>query len=386
MLRLDPSAKTLAPLERHAELRPQSFFDRYLLSDFLTQSPRALFAEAGLELLAIASGDNPLAVDPDGRIHVIAAQKGGRRPDLAEALEQASRVANLSPNDILARAVLVERGELSNFLREPLTRLNRAQGVVLVAESFGESELRTILWLQGRHGLHVSCVQVSLLTDARGGREFVSARVATLDALGEAPERWIVAGVDAEADAGEPEAAPKRQLANRPDQPEWRRDFAAVFDEQEPDENLATFPAVDVALPGEEEPAVDALATLFEGPESVEEVPYDEADGERREKPRSPEFHARRLRLDYQGRLLGARLVDFSDQGLGVEVLSQLPVGSEVAVSGEISGEDGVFSITGKVVVEHCRSRQDGVYRIGFSLEKAVIEKLSSPPEDFDRR
>jgi len=384
MLRVDPSAKTLAPLERQAELRPKSFFDQYVLSDFLTQSPRALFAEAGLELLAIASGDNPLAVDPDGRIHVIASQKGGRRPDLAEALEQASRVANLSPNDILARAVLVERDELSSFLREPLTRLNRAQGVVLVAESFDESALRTILWLQGRYGLHVSCVQVSLLAEARGRREFVSARVASLDALSEAPERWIVVGAD--ADEAEPAAEPKRAANDRPDQPEWRRDFAAVFDEQEPDENLASFPAVDVALPGTEEPSVDALATLFDEPESVEEVPYDEAGGERRDKPRSPEFHARRLRLDYQGRLLGARLVDFSDQGLGVEVLSQLPVGSEVAVSGEISGEDGVFSISGKVIVEHCRSRQDGVYRIGFSLEKAVIEKLSSPPEDFDRR
>jgi hypothetical protein len=159
-----------------------------------------------------------------------------------------------------------------------------------------------------------------------------------------------------------------------------------VFDQPEPDENLAAFPAVEVPLTVAEEPTADALATLFDDPESADEVPYDEADGERRFFPRSPEFHARRLRLDYQGRLLGARLVDFSDQGLGVEVLSQLPVGSEVAVSGEISGEEGVVSISGKVIVEHCRSRQDGVYRIGFSLEKAVIEKLSSPPEDFDRR
>lgn len=382
MLRLDPSAKTLAPLERQAELCPKSFFDSYVLSEFLAHSPRALFAEAGLDLLAIASGDNPLAVDPEGRVHVIAAQEGGRRPDLAQALEQASCVARLSPNDILARAVLVERGELSSFLREPLARLNRAQGVVLVAESFGESELRTILWLQGRYGLHIACVQVSLLSAPLGSREFVSARVATLDALSQAPERWIVAG----ADAAEAEPAAEPQPANRPNQPEWRRDFAAVFDEQEPDENLATFPSADLPLPTAEEPPADTLTTLFDEPESVEQVPYDEADGERRENPRSPEFHARRLRLDYQGRLLGARLVDFSDQGLGVEVLSQLPVGSEVAVSGEISGEEGVFSISGKVIVEHCRSRQDGVYRIGFSLEKAVIEKLSSPPEDFDRR
>jgi len=220
-----------------------------------------------------------------------------------------------------------------------------------------------------------------LLVDDRGSREFVSARVASLDTLSESPERWIAAGIDSD----DFETAADPHLTSRTDQPEWRRDFAAVFDEQEPDAHLATFPSVDVPLPGEE-PSADALATLFDEPESVEEVPYDEADGERRGNPRSPEFQSRRLRLDYQGRLLGARLVDFSRDGLGVEVLSQLPVGSEVAVSGEISGEDGVFSITGKVIVEHCRPRQDGVYRIGFSLEKAVIEKLSSPPEDFDRR
>jgi hypothetical protein len=382
MLRLDPSAKTLAPLERHAELRRKSFFDDYVLSDFLARSPRDLFAEAGLELLAIAAGDNPLAVDPDGRVHVIASQKGRRRPDLAEALERASQIANLGPKDILARASLMENGELSAFLREPLGRLNRAQGVVLVAESFDESALRTILWLQGRYGLHVACIQLSLLTDARGSHEFVSARVASLDTLSDAPERWVLAV----ADSDDSEAPVEARSNRRPDQPEWRRDFAAVFDEQEPDENLPVFPSVEAPLPVGEGPAAETLTTLFDEPVPVDAVPYDEADGERRINPRSPEFHSRRLRLDYHGRLLGARLVDFSDQGLGVEVLSQLPVGAEVAVSGEISGEDGVFSISGKVIVEHCRPRQDGVYRIGFSLEKAVIEKLSSSPEDFDRR
>lgn len=382
MLRLDPSAKTFAPLERQAELRLKSFFDDYVFNEFLAHSPRALFAEAGLELLAIASGNNPLAVDPDGRVHVIASQKGGQRPDLAEALTQASQIASLSPNDILARAVLVDRAELSSFLREPLTRLNRAQGVVLVAESFDESALRTILWLQGRYGLHVSCVQLSLWSEAGGRREYVSARVATLDALSAAPERWLLAGADA-APVEQP-AAP--QSISRPDEPEWRRDFAAVFDEQEADEGLATFPSVDMPLPQAEDSAADSLATLFDEPQSVDDAPYDPAGGERRINPRSPEFHARRLRLDYQGRLLGARLVDYSDKGLGVEVLSQLPVGSEVAVSGEIAGEEGLVSISGKVVVEHCRPRQDGVYRIGFSLEKAVIEKLTSPPEDFERR
>ncbi len=381
MLRLDPSAKTFAPLEREAELRLKSFFDEYVFNDFLAHSPRALFAEAGLELLAVASGNNPLAVDPDGRVHVIASQKGGQRPDLAAALTQASQIASLSPNDILARAVLVDRTELTAFLREPLNRLNRAQGVVLVAESFDESALRTILWLQGRYGLHVSCVQLSLWSEAGGPREFVSARVATLDALSASPERWLVADID----AVQTEPPAEAQVISRPDEPEWRRDFAAVFGEQESDDTLATFPAVDMPLPPAEDSPADNLATLFDD-EPRADTPYDAADGERRMNPRSPEFHARRLRLDYQGRLLGARLVDYSDKGLGVEVLSQLPVGSEVAVSGEISGEEGLVSISGKVIVEHCRPRQDGVYRIGFSLEKAVIEKLTSPPEDFERR
>lgn len=380
MLRLDPATNSFVPLERQAELQPKSFFEQYDLGEFLTKSPQALFADAGLELLAISVDDQPLAVDADGRVYVIAFQKGGRRPDLSQALEQASRIASASSTDILDRVALVDRSHLSSFLQAPFSQLNRAQGVVLIAESFDEGTLRTILWLQGRYGLHISCIQLTLLADEGAGREFAAARVASLETLQDAPERWIVADAEPQEKGAEPAAV------LRPSQPEWRRDFAAVFDDPEPEESLGTFPIDHLPLPIAEEPTAESIATLFDEPVAAADAAFDEAEGERRIAPRSPEFHARRLRLDHQGRLLGARLVDFSEQGLGVEVLSPLPVGAEVAVNGEVAGEDGLYSITGFVIVEHCRSRQDGVCRIGFSLAKAKVERLNTLPEDFDRR
>ena len=383
MLRLDASTKTVAPLERQAELRARSFFDRYALHDFLAHSPHAIFADAGIELLAVASGEYPFAVDPDGRVYIIAAQKGGRRPDLSQALEQASRIATSTPKDILRRVDLVEREELSRFLRVPIRELNRTQGVVLVAESFDEGALQTILWLHSRYGLHVSCVALTLLVLDNSNKEFISTQMSTLDSLRGQPDRLLIVEATSNGDAEGPASSPVRE---RHEAPEWRGDFAAVFDQTQGEEDLGGFPRVDVMPPTEEPSVSEKLGALFDEPQAADDAPLEANGDERRTAPRSPDYHARRLRLDYQGRLIGARLVDFSEAGLGVEVLSALPIGSEVAVSGEVSGDDGVYSITGSVVVAHCLSRQDGVCRIGFSLEKATIQRVSSPPEDFDRR
>lgn len=384
MLRLDASTKSVTPLEQQAELRPQSFFDRHLLSDYLAQAPRVVFAEAGLELLALSGGELPFAVDPDGRLYVIAAQQGGRRPDLAVALEHASRIAALSVADILARTDLVDRDELAAFLRVSLRELNRTQGVVLVADSFDASALQTIVWLQSRYGLLVSCIALTLLADPQSGREFLQAQVSTPDTIQDAPERWLLLGAATESVATPPPVA--APVLPREEAPEWRRDFDAVFEGEVDDDELGSFPTVALPPPSEDPTTSESMGALFDEPEPADDTPLTANEDERRTAPRSPDYHARRLRLDYQGRLLGARLVDFSTVGLGVEVLSPLPIGSEVAVSGEVSGEDGVFSISGSVTVSHCFSRQDGVCRIGFSVENATLEKLSSPPEDFDRR
>ena len=62
-----------------------------------------------------------------------------------------------------------------------------------------------------------------------------------------------------------------------------------------------------------------------------------------------------------------------------------LPVGAEIGISGEISSASGTLGIEGRAKVEHCRSTEDGVCRIGFSLDKAKISQLEDP-ETFDRR
>ena len=135
-------------------------------------------------------------------------------------------------------------------------------------------------------------------------------------------------------------------------------------------------------LPPEDDPLAEVIAGLGapDEPQSDDPEPSD-----RRSYERSRDYQARRLRLDYFGRLLGARLVDFSSAGLGVEALSPLPVGAEVGISGEIASDAGTLGIEGRAKVEHCRSTEDGVCRIGFSLAKAKINELDDP-ETFDRR
>ena len=68
-----------------------------------------------------------------------------------------------------------------------------------------------------------------------------------------------------------------------------------------------------------------------------------------------------------------------------MEALSPLPVGSEVGISGEFIGEDGALAIEGRARVTHCRSRDDGVCRIGFSLADATMKNID-PEEAFGRR
>jgi hypothetical protein len=193
----------------------------------------------------------------------------------------------------------------------------------------------------------------------------------------------------------EPEPEPVQQAAEpepAPETAEQPLEASSAESELEPVTPLEA--EVEAALGGEEpeqflfieelSPEDDPLADIIAGQEAKDED-EDQPGSDRRGTGRSRDHQARRLRLDYFGRLLGARLVDFSTNGLGVEALSPLPVGAEIGISGEIISESGTVGIEGRAKVEHCRSTQDGVCRIGFSLDKAVISDLEDP-ESFDRR
>ena len=131
----------------------------------------------------------------------------------------------------------------------------------------------------------------------------------------------------------------------------------------------------------------DPLADVIDAREQAEAAAAEphQPGSERREAERSDAYQARRLRLNYFGRLLGARLVDFSDKGIGVEALSPLPVGAEIGVSGELVSDERVIALEGRARVRHSKPNADGVCRIGFSIDPNVFKEVDSP-EAFERR
>ena len=92
--------------------------------------------------------------------------------------------------------------------------------------------------------------------------------------------------------------------------------------------------------------------------------------GERRKRLRSGHFGGRKLRIDDSGRLLAAKVVDFSDRGFGVEMSSSLHAGLSVSFVGA--------GLQGRAQVVHCEPDHDGWFRVGFAFEQVTFRKLDS--------
>ncbi len=69
------------------------------------------------------------------------------------------------------------------------------------------------------------------------------------------------------------------------------------------------------------------------------------------------------------GREVPAKLADASESGLGVETFVPLSVGSVLELDGHLDNGELRIELQGKVRVVHCWSRDDGVFRVGLSLE-----------------
>lgn len=388
-----------------------------------------------------------LLIDPDGRLFVGRLQKGKQYIDLVETLEDAGCIANWGPDRVLsllddARRELLQQA----FLKAPLEKINAEQGLLLLAESYDLDTLAAAGWLKARYGVRIECFQLRLATDALTQIDYLNCqdlsaqlnRIYQRRKSGEADGApWPAAAVPDISDGPKPEppkakteapqAAAAEDLTTPPPpepvqpQPEAVRarapepaaapetppepepepepepveaapvetapleaEVAAALDEADTDEAPAA--VEEMVIPDDLAPEDDPLAEVIAGLEAAEEPPMQgPPPSERRVAGRSRDYQARRLRLDYFGRLLGARLVDFSSSGLGVEALSPLPVGAEIGISGELTSEAGTLGIEGRAKVEHCRSTEDGVCRIGFSLDKAKVSELDDP-ETFDRR
>ena len=71
-----------------------------------------------------------------------------------------------------------------------------------------------------------------------------------------------------------------------------------------------------------------------------------------------------------------ARVVDFSQGGLGVEMFESLPVGLVVSASGELHSTDWCMSLKAQARVTSCRGLDAGVFRIGFEFQDVSYRAL----------
>jgi len=74
-------------------------------------------------------------------------------------------------------------------------------------------------------------------------------------------------------------------------------------------------------------------------------------------------------------RRIAARLVDFSEHGVGLEMAVPLKVGSEVEVHGNLTSSDLDLRIDGNAQVAHTQRLRGGNYRIGLSLDQLAYRK-----------
>ncbi len=399
MLRVDPQSKILAPLGRRT-LQPVSVLQRYALADLIAGSPVDFFEDLGLEMTLLSPGlELPsgraalLAADRDGAVYVVATQQKGDRLDLIDPLEAASQLARWSGPELLGRLATERAYTTRSFLRAPVANLNQEQGVMLVGESFDLETLGAAGWLRRRYNVQILCFRARMAVDPATGREYLSCRD-----LNEEIERvylqqrsdeedsasWPTISPDSASTAPIPEAVEPVSAADA-----LRADVDEVLVGRRPEAvyDAPADPGIESELdPASGDPLDDLLAAQSLVP-LAEQQPAEQRQwrSERRVADRREDLQARRLRLDYFGKLFGARLVDFSRKGIGVEALAALPIGAEIGISGELIGKDGSLGLDGRVKVRHCTTGEDGVSRIGLEIDESAL-RLTANQEFFDRR
>jgi len=74
-------------------------------------------------------------------------------------------------------------------------------------------------------------------------------------------------------------------------------------------------------------------------------------------------------------RRLAARLVDFSEKGIGLEMFVPLRVGAQVEVHGNLYSDDLDLRVDGCAQVIHSQRLPGGNYRVGLSLSEMAYRK-----------
>ena len=103
---------------------------------------------------------------------------------------------------------------------------------------------------------------------------------------------------------------------------------------------------------------------------------------ERRQTSRRPVNLPAGLKISTYGqmgspRTFAGKLVDATEEGLGVEMFVPLVVGSVVSIAGELSIPELYMAIQGQARVAYCRCENGGTFRVGLAYEEVSYRKTA---------
>ncbi len=126
-----------------------------------------------------------------------------------------------------------------------------------------------------------------------------------------------------------------------------------------------------------------------EGTSSLENQ-FDAGGRERRASRRRADFRPGELRVERELRSRGgawtippysgisAKLVDLSETGMGLQILSPLRVNAEVGVCVNLYRDDSGEELKARAQVMHCRAEDDGLYRVGLAFQGVYWRALDT--------
>ena len=103
---------------------------------------------------------------------------------------------------------------------------------------------------------------------------------------------------------------------------------------------------------------------------------------DRRRTPRRPVDLPAGLKISTYGeagspRTFAAKLIDATEEGVGVEMYVPLVEGSIVSVDGELSIPDLSLNVQGQARVAYCRCENGGTFRVGLAYEEMSYRKTA---------
>jgi hypothetical protein len=172
------------------------------LREYIARSPEEFFGELQQEVLILdtevrlAGGrlrSDIVGIDPDGAVVVIELKRSADRDQHLQALNYAAQIWTPEPARD-GRGVVGARLETEElrraamaFLRVPLEKVNRRQRIVLIAEDYYPTTIRTVHFLRAAHALDIRLWRIEL-HEFPEGRYFACAPVLVEEELRPATE------------------------------------------------------------------------------------------------------------------------------------------------------------------------------------------------------